>query len=182
MNGLFCKKCGSQLSGDSLFCVNCGAKVEQQGNASPSVFPRATPGTSPEPIGKAENPVNSYDEAMARLIGKNQDYYLKQFHRIEKGENSFNWIAFLFGPFLLLYRKQYAFFLKVFLPAMIMPFIVPLVNTVLYHSNSVNGVESFSLAEPLSFLECRNDDIYLHAEGELFVFENGNLQEFFFDR
>ncbi len=45
----------------------------------------------------------------------------------------------------------------------------------------LNGVESFSLAEPLSFLECRNDDIYLHAEGELFVFENGNLQEFFSD-
>jgi len=55
------------------------------------------------------------DEKLRRkmeiLVGKNQDYYIPKFEVFEKTGNaiSWNWSAFAFGIFWMVYRKMYLF-------------------------------------------------------------------------
>jgi len=57
----------------------------------------------------------TFDEA-ATFIGPKADYYIAQFQRLDAGSSmvSWNWSAFLFGIFWLLYRKMYLYALIAF--------------------------------------------------------------------
>ena len=41
------------------------------------------------------------------MLTKEQEYYIKQFDKIDRKELSWNWAAFFFGPLWLMYRKSY---------------------------------------------------------------------------
>lgn len=71
---------------------------------------------------------SKYTEAMKTLIGKNWEYYLREFERIERGEKSFNWFACLLSPAFIIYRKQFSFYIKVFLPLYILSLIEEFVS------------------------------------------------------
>ena len=137
---MFCHKCGNKLTETVAFCPKCGAKliVEdtiQQITEIPmsTVVDKSGAPTSLQTLGTtAQRDVGiSGEAAMSRgdsdllraIIGKNSDYYLKQFDKIDQGEKSFNWYAFFFAPILLLYRKQFAYFAKMLLPGYALLFI-----------------------------------------------------------
>jgi hypothetical protein len=46
---------------------------------------------------------------MRFFIGKNQDYYMDRFQKMDSvnSKNSWNWCGFLFGPYWMAYRKMY---------------------------------------------------------------------------
>jgi len=54
--------------------------------------------------------ISSFDEA-ATFIGPNADYYIPRFQQIEASDSpiSWNWAAFLFGIFWMLYRKMWLY-------------------------------------------------------------------------
>ncbi len=81
---------------------------------------------------------NENREVLKSLIGKNSDYYLEQFDKIDRGEKSFfNWCAcLLFWP-MLLYRKQYSYFLKRVALGFIPPFIMSVTLLALYFRTEV---------------------------------------------
>ncbi len=61
------------------------------------------------------------NEELKSVIGNNADYYLNKFDEIANGKKPFNLAAFVFAPFMLLYRKLVLQFLLLFLiPYLIM--------------------------------------------------------------
>ena len=60
--------------------------------------------------------VNDKTAIIRELVGKNADYYLEQFAKIDRGEKSFNISALLIAPVVMLYRKQFTYFAKIVLP------------------------------------------------------------------
>ncbi|SFL98111.1 zinc ribbon domain-containing protein [Pelosinus propionicus] len=115
---MFCHKCGNIITENAAFCQKCGTKlmdnniVSQATDVPVSVVAQGDAGIS-----------RGGNELLKALIGKNSDYYLKQFDKIDRGEKSFNWYAFFFAPILLLYRKQFAYFAKMLLPGYALLFI-----------------------------------------------------------
>lgn len=74
-----------------------------------------------EDIYKSESPEKiglNYESTLRAYIGKNSDYYIEQFKRIENGEKvNFNWVGFFIGGAWLIYRKMYSyFFLLILIP------------------------------------------------------------------
>lgn len=127
---MFCQKCGNKITESAIFCPKCGVKliiddVVQQQPLITSVA--AATQQDANLSGDAVIPREDKDLLKA-LIGKNSDYYLKHFERIDRGEKSFNWYAFFFAPFLLLYRKQFSYFIKLFLPVFLLPFALMLLT------------------------------------------------------
>lgn len=101
---MFCVKCGAKLADDAKFCHSCGTKTEVQETQGISLFENK------------ETPKNDSVDAMKKLIGSNDAYYLEQFEKINKGEKpKFNWAAFLFGFYHAMYRNMWRENFKVFI-------------------------------------------------------------------
>ncbi|MBQ9860390.1 MAG: DUF2628 domain-containing protein [Clostridia bacterium] len=107
-----CPHCHTRNIEFAEFCTHCGAALsptEWHSQESPvnefrpfrSVHQESEIFTDDEQLGDA-----TAREMMA-FVGKNQSYYIARFRRITEGKGGgWNWCAFLFGPFWLLYRKQ----------------------------------------------------------------------------
>ena len=54
---------------------------------------------------------NEVDPVVTALIGKNQEYYVPRFRQMKADgkKNTWNWAAFFFAPYWLMYRKMYAY-------------------------------------------------------------------------
>jgi len=103
----YCKECGNEVHAGELFCRQCGARqaVESEGLDSAS-------GTTVT------------EDELALFVGKNADSYLPKFRKfVQGGERSFsvtwNWPAFLFTFWWMIYRKMYVWALIVLLTAWI---------------------------------------------------------------
>ena len=91
-----CTTCGKEAKDGDTFCRYCGARL----NA---------------PLPGNHEPMSSKDvseEDLARFVGRNADKYLDRFRKFRKsGTDSFaaswNWSAFFFSFWWLLYRKLY---------------------------------------------------------------------------
>lgn len=115
---MFCHKCGNIITENAAFCQKCGTKLIDNNIALQATdVPVSVVAQGDAGISRVGN------ELLKALIGKNSDYYLKQFDKIDRGEKSFNWYALFFAPILLLYRKQYAYFAKMLLPGYALLFI-----------------------------------------------------------
>ena len=93
-----CAKCGTRNSVQSSFCSQCGA-----------VLQRASGRGASEVLGARDESPEEYLEA---AIGyRNSEYYLRKFRafRNDEGWVSWNWPAFFFSLFWLLYRKMWAY-------------------------------------------------------------------------
>lgn len=89
---MFCTKCGRDLPGDAVYCSTCGA-------------PAATTGTGGTAAGSGLDEVGLF-------VGKNAETYKAKFRKFEvRGVETFaptwNWAAFLFTFWWMLYRKLY---------------------------------------------------------------------------
>ncbi|MGE4214301.1 MAG: zinc ribbon domain-containing protein, partial [Anaerotignaceae bacterium] len=89
---MYCKYCGSELPMGSSFCPNCSKEVKE---------------------GYLKQAMNKSD--IANYVGKNEAYFSREFSNVAAGQKgSFNWVAFWFGPFYCVYRKQYDILWKYF--------------------------------------------------------------------
>jgi hypothetical protein len=84
---------------------------------------------SPEKIGQ------NYESTLRAYIGKNSDYYIEQFKRIENGEKvNFNWVGFFIGGAWLIYRKMYSYF---FLLMLVPVYNIILIINLIFKTNKI---------------------------------------------
>lgn len=133
---MFCQKCGTQSLEGTTFCQKCGTKLAVN-EATQQITESPTPSVTPEstmpsysqasatPVATVTQTSDDYflqsgtqsnNDILRTLIGKNSDYYIEQFAKIDSGKKSFNKCALFFAPILLLYRKQFSYFSKMLLP------------------------------------------------------------------
>lgn len=128
---MFCQNCGNKITENAAFCPKCGKKIIPEDNVQQKTKTTISEGLDKssqlkQNICESDTTVGD-TELLKILIGKNSEYYLKQFEKIERGEKSFNWYAFLFAPIVLLYRKQFDYFAKMLLPSYALLFIQMLI-------------------------------------------------------
>lgn len=167
---MFCKKCGNQVSESAVFCKKCGSKlvhnkIMQHATDSDVIVELDKPALQASLISGIKDTqqtaasddmieVSTNHELLENLIGKNANYYLGVFDKIENGKKSFNWCAFLFGSILTLYRKQLSFFAKAFLPVWMMSFIVPVINIILYKfGRTTSGITNFEYITIINIIQ-----------------------------
>jgi hypothetical protein len=89
---MYCTKCGRDLPENAAYCSNCGAP------AAPTDSGGTAAGSSLDDVGL--------------FVGKNAEYYRAKFRKFDvRGVETFaptwNWAAFLFTFWWMLYRKLY---------------------------------------------------------------------------
>ena len=139
-NRVFCTNCGARNNTEASFCVQCGhmlrrittAPVYEQANPTainPYAYTQPTPPAYTAP--PAYNPYPTYassyssgygvrsdviDEDVVRLVGSRQEYYVPKFRELKTKSSkvSWNWIAFLFTPHWLMFRRMYGYGMAAF--------------------------------------------------------------------
>lgn len=115
---MFCTQCGKELSDDVSFCPNCGTKVLKH-EADPDEDVRL----ETNPLVGSDQSKSTENLEMAQIVGKNAEYYLAEFHKIESHQKPrFNWAAFLLNIAFCFYRKCGFLFKKYFLIPIILYF------------------------------------------------------------
>lgn len=117
-----CPHCGADNSPFVEFCGHCGRPIEGQAWQSEPHF--QAPPTYGEYAPYRIHQVNQLGgvdkdaviagvsaEDLATAVGPNAVYYLPRFAKMDREGSSvsFNWMAFLFTPYWLLFRKNYLF-------------------------------------------------------------------------
>ena len=189
----FCVHCGSRNRSGAKFCNNCGRPIHRMNGSfsPPAAGIRAETNGSPvmnpsEPVPSQEmNPVHSVGgspdmQAMASdwvvLIQTNVDYYMMKFRdMIQFGKSvSWNWSAFLFAPYWLLYRKMYEWGISVlglsllisFLPAWLsFVFAVPLWIASGIFGNYLYMESLKKKTQQMKYMAAQDRDIYLARNG-----------------
>lgn len=108
---MFCPKCGTQNTDGTKFCSTCGGLLQQPASAA-----GVSAGTAGE------------EQLLQSLIGKNADYYMqKRSEMAQKGTKiSWNWAAFLFTFWWLIYRKVYRLGVVLFAVNLVFTLTLPL--------------------------------------------------------
>ncbi|WP_052339731.1 LCP family protein [Gorillibacterium massiliense] len=94
---MYCTNCGSFIQDNQRFCGKCGEPVKpnsQTGYIRPS---------NPPAPNLAENTIS--DKDLALFVGKKSALYLNKW----KNNSEWNWPAFLFDFYWMLYRKMYLY-------------------------------------------------------------------------
>lgn len=119
---MFCGKCGKKIDKHQKFCPNCGEKILYSINDLKTEDVQVYKQEIDDDISDTLSEISDLENISIRI---NNKYYDNEFAKIEQGHDTkFNWAAFLFGPILILYRKMYKFFKKMYLPLYIAMVIV----------------------------------------------------------
>lgn len=110
---MVCERCGNERWDNAPFCPYCGQRhtigIPSGGGGGL---------TMPSPPGKRAVPFRkvgiAQTEALRSCIGRNAEYYLKEFEKLSRGEKSVNYMVFFFGIIILLYRRQFVFWRKMY--------------------------------------------------------------------
>jgi len=119
---VYCTHCGSQNHSAALFCGSCGSRLSTKiaevmdGNSaqqleyqhnSYSANPTYSPHTRVVEYEYTQPTEN--DSEIIRFVGPNVDFYVPKFKEMTlwSKKDSWNWAAFLFGPYWFIYRKMY---------------------------------------------------------------------------
>ena len=107
-----CKNCGAWVEDDDRFCEHCGNNLSSVDDPVViDVEPEVVEAEIIMPTKRYDSPAADAREVRERLIGSKTEYYLPRFEKMET-LNSFtdwNWAAFFFGFWWMLYRKMYVF-------------------------------------------------------------------------
>jgi len=110
-NKIFCTKCGSKNNSINLFCSQCGNEfIRTKEDTKNNTYPKPNINKLEEIKNvKLNNNINMDKGDLERFISKNTDYYMRKFEEINitKNKISWNWPAFLFTGWWMLYRKMY---------------------------------------------------------------------------
>ncbi len=101
----FCTRCSSPVSPDVAFCSNCGNQIAAQLNAFQQYH-------------YSQQNINAYANSLTEedmYIKQKIEYYKPRFNALRplNEKVSWNWCAFLFSPYWLIYRKMYGWGLGV---------------------------------------------------------------------
>ena len=131
---VYCTKCGAKNFSGSAFCCKCGSPIQ---SVSETILSSGPQYTQAEPNGNPYSyvqqgyyPNSSFasstgqysgsgygqsgmgmDSDIALLVGKNKEYYIPKFNELktQNKKGSWNWCAFLFTPYWMIYRKMYGY-------------------------------------------------------------------------
>ena len=127
---LFCTKCGTQNFATSAFCCKCGNPLTKapERQQTPPKYSTSVSGNNPYSYvqsgyypgseSNGYNPQSQYQTFnpgnrtnIEMLIGKNAEYYIPKFNdmKARNTKSSWNWCAFLFTPYWMIYRKMYGY-------------------------------------------------------------------------
>lgn len=113
-----CPNCNSANPKASSFCQMCGSRLYSPSPNEGELFGGRVrlPGTedaTPRRVDAVDqweiNGVSAHE--LSAFVGSNAYYFLRQFQFLlnTPGKISWNWCAFLFGPFYFFYRKMYLY-------------------------------------------------------------------------
>lgn len=126
---MFCRNCGNKIDEHQKFCPKCGEKNLYSTNDLKTENVQVSKQEVDDNINEILSEISDLENKSIRI---NNKYYDNEFAKIEQGyDTKFNWAAFLFGPILILYRKMYKFFKKMYLPlyiAMVIVCILMIIN------------------------------------------------------
>lgn len=123
---VFCTQCGARNSKSYSFCSNCGNKLVSfvTLEVQPPVYNQADSSNSnPYAYVNTQENVNyttynayqsqqsaAVDPLLVQMVGQKQEYYVPKFQQFIglNKKTSWNWAAFLFAPYWMIYRKMYA--------------------------------------------------------------------------
>lgn len=116
---VFCTQCGNLCNAQESFCIGCGSALNVAEKPSAESKPsdnnfQQNNNTDPN---RAPSYQTSYKLSDVYLededayIQANIEYYKRKFAQMNQNGSkvSWNWLAFLFTPYWLIYRKMYAF-------------------------------------------------------------------------
>ena len=137
-NSQICPHCYTRNSDYADFCAHCGHALrtpEPQNNVSqqPPTVGEYTPFRSASYFNEnysSSDRIGDFSAAdYAAITGNASRYYIPRFRQSEQtGRGGWNWSAFLLGPYWLLFRKQFA----TGIPLFVMQTVLSLVTMVLY--------------------------------------------------
>ena len=117
-----CPRCQAENPEFAEFCCRCGCPLGEadwqsdtargQASQTPPPYCEYKPFRSPYGAAQSYDPHETIGDSnaadLAAMVGSRTDYYMPRFRRIADGRSGgWNWAAFLFGPYWLLYRKMY---------------------------------------------------------------------------
>ena len=107
-----CKNCGAWVEDDDRFCEHCGNNLSSVDDPVViDVEPEVVEAEIVMPPKRYDSPAADAREVRERLIGSKTEYYLPRFEKMEtlNSITDWNWAAFFFGFWWMLYRKMYVF-------------------------------------------------------------------------
>jgi len=110
---VFCSKCGNKQHADDLFCAKCGNRLNPHNDMSSGInvtFATNTGQSNFSSQGYSYHAANNmYLED--QYIKSKIDYYKLKFGALRDKDTkvSWNWAAFLVGPYWCMYRKMYSY-------------------------------------------------------------------------
>ena len=112
-----CPRCHTRNPEFAEICTHCGMPIKEPTWYSAPVnktvqYGEYQPIHATRPVDNTIDPNEVLDgikaEDFAAVVGVKSEYYLPRFRRISRNRTGgWNWAAFLFGPYWLLYRKMY---------------------------------------------------------------------------
>ncbi len=123
ITAIHCTQCGAANNGAASFCFKCGTRLigsvpQKQEESTEIAAPAANQrGSQYDYLYRQHNTASpTANGEMEQMLGPNSDYYMRKFREINEknSEASWNWAAFLFSPFWLIYRKMYSYAAIVF--------------------------------------------------------------------
>jgi RNA polymerase subunit RPABC4/transcription elongation factor Spt4 len=107
-----CKNCGAWVDDGDKFCEHCGNNLSAIDDPMViDVEPEIVEAEIIMPPRRYDSPAADAREVRERLIGSKAEYYLPRFEKMEtlNSMTDWNWAAFFFGFWWMLYRKMYVF-------------------------------------------------------------------------
>ena len=106
---IFCTECGSKNNEGNLFCSECGNKLQGGREKNDSLGKVNTDKIKQINSNNFETNLDIDKNDLVKFILKNTDYYISKFEelKITGSKISWNWSAFFFTGYWMLYRKMY---------------------------------------------------------------------------
>lgn len=161
----FCSRCGNALKPPEWSSYSGGhAGGQQYGSPFHGGYGEYTPFHMPimDPFGGVA-PDEKIDgiaaEDLVTFIGPNSAYYLPRFYKMDRNKtrSSWNWMAFLFTPYWLLYRKNYL----VGSIILVLSLISSLINGYIYTVFLFPKIEGLGQADMYSLISDGSVTLYL---------------------
>ena len=118
---VFCTRCGAKNAGASSFCTKCGNRLTSAYSTHAPVYQQSNP-ANVNPYSYVNQSADTYQMSdyvnsaftvseLQQLVETNSEYYMPKFEDMntQNKKTSWNWAAFLFTPYWLIYRKMYAY-------------------------------------------------------------------------
>ncbi|WP_178075833.1 DUF2628 domain-containing protein [Paenibacillus oralis] len=158
---MYCSNCGTILEKEDKFCAGCGTPIKTRHNEPAALTPYAKSGAAPETAGK-DSPPPEFGvplEELELFIGKRAGAYFQKWRE----DHRWNWPAFLFGGFWLLYRGMYLYWL---IYLIVCSLIINIVGSLVFPGYQVSfsmviTMLALQLAIKIGFAVAANS-IYLH--------------------